>query len=76
MYLVSILLAQILDIDKYKLLEGDSMKLIIMMMALMIASVSFAAQVDTECIAMNESREKVIKSVQSKSKPVKSAVAR
>ncbi len=52
------------------------MKLIIMMMALMITSASYAAQVDTECIAMNESREKVVKSVQSKSKTVKSAVAR
>lgn len=52
------------------------MKLIMMMMALMITSASFATQVDTDCIAMNESREKVIKTVQPKSKTVKSAVAR
>lgn len=52
------------------------MKLMIMMMALMITSGAFATQVDTDCIAMNESREKVIKSVQSKSKTVKSAIAR
>lgn len=45
-------------------------------MALMITSASFAAQVETECIAMNDGREKVVKSVQSKSKTVKSATAR
>lgn len=53
------------------------MKLIIMLMSLMITSASFATQVETDCIAMNEnSREKIIKTAQTKTKTVKSAVAR
>lgn len=41
--------------------------MLILMMSLMITSLSYAAQVETECAAMNESREKVIKTVKTKS---------
>lgn len=42
------------------------MKILIIMMSLMVSSMALATQVDTECAAMNESREKVIKTVQTK----------
>lgn len=45
--------------------------MLILMMSLMIATVSYAAQVETECAAMNESREKVIKTVKTKTKASK-----
>lgn len=43
------------------------MKVLILMMSLMITSVSFATEVETQCPAMNQNREKIIKNVKSKS---------
>lgn len=43
------------------------MKALILILCLGLTSFAFAAEVDTDCPAMNQSREKIVKVVKSKS---------
>jgi hypothetical protein len=47
------------------------MKLLILMITFCIASTAFASEVETPCIAMNENREKVIKTLKPKASNTK-----
>lgn len=47
------------------------MKALILIVCFCIVSVSMAAEVETECPAMNESREKIVKTVKPRSEQTK-----
>jgi hypothetical protein len=52
-------------------IRGDSMKTLIVLACIVTSTFAMAKEVETECLAMNENREKIIKTDKPKVKTVK-----
>gem|GEM_PF-2970213 len=57
--------------NKKHYIRGDNMKVFLILVFMITSTLAIAGEVDTECSAMNENREKVIKTEKPKVKIIK-----